>query len=109
MKKLLKFFLIFVCLFIFSLPSVYAVGIDMNLSNSNNNITNNSVDNNAINNNTINNNLNDNNSTSNVPRVSTSQTSEEFSLSVSDIIDIILIAVGIVLILLAIAILLKIR
>lgn len=109
MKKLLKFFLIFVCLFILSFSSVYAVGIDMNLSNSNNNLTNNLIDNNTIDNNEINNNLNDNNSTSDVPKMSTSQTSEDFSLSVSDIIDIILIAVGIVLIFLAIAILLKIR
>lgn len=81
----------------------------MNLDNSVNNAVNNSLSNNLIDNSSNNTVDNTNNSTSNVPRVSTSQTSEEFSLSVSDIIDIILIAVGIVLIFLAVAILLKIR
>ena len=75
-----------------SFSSVYAVGIDMNLDNSVNNAVNNSVDNNVIDNSSNNAVDNTNNSTSNVPKMTTSQTSEEFSLSVSDIIDIILIA-----------------
>ena len=101
MKKSLKFILIFICLFIVSLSPVYAVGIDMNLN------TNTDTDNSI--------NIVDNNNTvtqapTNItPRYSTSNTSEDFKLTVSDIIDIILISVGIVIILLGIAILLKIR
>lgn len=46
---------------------------------------------------------------SSTTKVSTTETSEDFELSVSDIINIILISVGIVLIFLAIAILIKIK
>lgn len=95
MKKVFKFFLILICLSIISFSPVYAVGINMDL---NNNVENNT------------NNITVTSSTPNSPtKVSTSQTTEDFRLTVSDIIDIILISVGIVLIFLAIAILIRIR
>ena len=100
MKKSLKIVLIAICLFIIGFTPVYAVGIDMNLDNNNtietpvNNSTNNTITQTP---------------SSNTPRYSTSDSSEDFKLTVSDIINIILISVGIVIIFLAIAILLKIR
>lgn len=99
MKKSFKFVLIFSCLLIISFSPVYAVGIDMNLN------TNTTIENSTdTTNNTV-----TQSSITNAPRYSTSDSSEDFKLTVSDIIDIILISVGIVIIFLAIAILLKIK
>lgn len=100
MKKSFKFILIFVCLSIISFSPVYAVGIDMNLNPDT------PVENSI---NDSNNNTSVPSPTTNTPRFSTSDTSDDFKLTVSDIIDIILISVGIVIIFLAIAILLKIK
>ena len=105
MKKFYKFFLVLICILLISFSSVYAVEIDMNINNSSSNsIGNNTTDNTA-------NNVISNNSTtqSDSPKLSTTQTTQDFELTVSDIINIILISVGIVLIFLAIAILIKIR
>lgn len=100
MKTLLKIFIVFILLCFMEVSS-YAVGIDMNISND--------VDNSTVITDIEDNTVNDLGSSTSTPKVSTTQTSEDFTLSVSDIINIILIAVGIVLIFLAIAILLKIK
>lgn len=99
MRKLFSFFILFICLFIITASSVYAVGIDMNIDNTSNEVDL-SDDVNTVNN---------TNSDTSTTKVSTTQTSDDFTLSVSDIINIILISVGIVLIFLAIAILVKIK
>ena len=99
MKKSYKLILIFICVFIISFSPVYAVGIDMNLN------TNTTIENSTD---TTNNTVTQSPIT-NAPRYSTSDSSEDFKLTVSDIIDNILISVGIVIIFLAIAILLKIK
>ena len=96
-----KIFLAVILLFILSISPVYAVGIDMDLDNSVNTST--VVDLSGTSENVT------NTTNSSIAKVSTTQTSEDFTLSVSDIINIILISVGIVLIFLAIAILIKIR
>jgi len=101
MKTLLKIFIVFILLCFMEVSS-YAVGIDMNISNN--------VNNSTVITDAQDNTVNDlSSSSSSTAKVSTTQTSEDFTLSVSDIINIILIAVGIVLIFLAIAILLKIK
>ncbi len=107
MKKFLRIFLILTCLFIINISSVLAVDIDMNINNSNQNI----FSNNYVNtNNTNDNNIENPITTPITPtKVSTTETSDNFELTVSDIINIILISVGIVLIFLSIAILIKIR
>lgn len=102
MKRLVCFFIPFICVFIVCFSAVYAVDIEMN------------IDNNVNSENIIDSSNDDNNfynsiGSSNSVKVSTTGATEDFTLSISDIIDIILIAVGIVLIFLAIAILLKIR
>jgi len=101
MKKLFKIFIVFIVLLSIHI-SAYAVGIDMNISN---NVTNSpiihNIEENAVN--------NVSSGSSSTAKISTSQTSEDFTLSVSDIINIILISVGVVLIFLAIAILIKIK
>lgn len=111
MKKFVSFVLICICLSIFSFSSVYAVGIDMDLvDNTSQRINNSSSTNNLGNNtNSIRTTVDDDIDTQTPAKVSTTRTSEEFHLTVSNIIDIILIAVGIVIIFLAIAIFLKIR
>ena len=101
MKKLFRIFIVFLVLLSIHV-SAYAVDIDMNISND----TTNSAIVNDDDENTVNNVIPGSSSTA---KVSTSQTSEDFTLSVSDIINIILISVGIVLIFLAIAILIKIK
>ena len=108
MKKFYKFFLVLFCILLISFSSVYAVEIDMNINNSSSNsIGNNTTDNTD---NTDNNVISNNSTTqSDSPKLSTTQTTQDFELTVSDIINIILISVGIVLIFLAIAILIKIR
>ena len=114
MKKYIKFVLFFCFFMILNISSVYAVGIDMNLTNTStytNTVTNtvsntsfNDVSTNYINNDSTTENY------STTQKVSTTSTSDEdFHLTVSDIINIILIAVGVVLILLGIAILIKIK
>ena len=104
MKKFFKFFLVFIFLVIINISSVFAVDIDMNLTNST------IVESNSVNTNNISNNIeNPITSPSTTTKVSTTETSDDFELTVSDIINIILISVGIVLIFLAIAILIKIR
>lgn len=103
MKKILSLCLIVFCLVLIKSHFVYAVGINMNLDEnnvSNENVSNSSID--ALNTSTS-------NSVQSSAKVSTTKTSTDFHLSASDIIDIILISVGIVLIFLAIAILLKIK
>lgn len=100
MRSVFKFLFIFVCLFIIFISPVYAVGIDMDIDN--NVDTSNVIDLPSEEENTVPN-------TSSTTKVSTTQTSEDFTLSVSDIINIILIAVGIVLIFLSIAILIRIK
>ena len=99
MKKSFKFVLIFISLFIISFSPVYAVGIDMNLNTDIENSINIVDNNNTVTQESIN----------TTPKYSTSNTSEDFILTVSDIINIILISVGIVLIFLAIAILIRIK
>ena len=100
MRNVFKLLFIYFCLFIILISPVYAVGIDMDIDN-NVNISNTTVVQSEEENTAS--------DVSSVPKVSTTQTSEDFALSVSDIINIILIAVGIVLIFLSIAILIKIR
>lgn len=100
-----KFFsLIFMFLFIISISSVYAVEINMDIDDT-------IIDEQL--NNTVQeaySNITEEDPIDNVPgKVSTTSTSEDFHLTISDIINIILISVGIVLIFLAIAILLKIK
>lgn len=103
MKRFLSLCLIAFCLILIKSHFVYAVGINMNLDE--NNISNENISNNSMNDlNTL-----TNNSVQSAAKVSTTKTSNDFHLSASDIIDIILISVGIVLIFLAIAILLKIK
>ncbi len=106
--------------FIFCFYSVFAIDINMNLDNA---IEQNTVDNSIIDNenlventftNTIENSntnatINNNIDSDSSPKVSTTSATEDFELSTSDIIDIILISVCIVLILLSIAILIKIH
>jgi len=100
MKKIVLGFIFIFCI----LSTVYAVDIDMDLDD---NIyeVNEIVDSSDVSENT------DNNIKTNTsaPKVSTTSTQEDFQLSISDIIDIILISVGIVIVFLAIAILIKIR
>lgn len=98
-----KVFLVFIFFIICILSTVYAVDIDMNLDNNIDEI-NETVNTDNLSENTENN-ITSNNST---PKVSTTKAQEDFELSISDIIDIILISVGIVLIFLAIAILIRI-
>lgn len=100
----MKYFfkLLFVLIFFITLftTSVYAVEVNMDISNtSTNEISETSP-------------LEEENVLPTNPssaKVSTTQTSENFSLSISDIISIILIAVGIVLIFLSIAILIRLK
>lgn len=114
MKRVVNVFLIIILLILINFSSVYAVGINMDLTTDNTNVDNaivNTTDN-TIDNTTDNttSNISEENLDIQAPmKVSTTSTSEDFHLTVSNIIDIILIAVGIVIIFLAIAILLKIR
>ena len=101
MRRLLKFLFIMICLFIIFITPVYAVGIDMNIDNTVSNQITENVNTEEKEENNI--------PTSSTTKVSTTQTSEDFTLSVSDIINIILIAVGIVLIFLSIAILIRLK
>lgn len=94
MKKIIS--LIAILVFILSFSSVYAVDIDMDLEA----IVDESISE------TDSNVISEGNEQTPSQKISTT---EDFSLSVSDIINIILISVGIVIILLAIAILIKIR
>lgn len=103
MRYLVKFFLVFLFLFFVCYSSVYAVDINMNIGNT---VQDENTVNQLSNNELANNNFSNSSSST---KVSTTETSEDFALSVSDIINIILIAVGIVIIFLAIAILLKIK
>ena len=115
MKKV--YCLVLLCIFfiIFNFSIVYAVDINMNLSNnssdgfddnysSENELTDfNDTDGNILT-------LKTNSYTTSSQKVSTTSTSDDdFHLTVSDIINIILIAVGIVIILLAIAILIRLK
>lgn len=116
MKKFFKCTIIVIALFLISFTSVYAVGIDMDLNtNIDNSINNeNELDNSTdiLNNANLSNTSSANTSSnyiSNTPKISTSGNEENFSLSISDIVNIILISVGLVLIFLAVAILLKLR
>lgn len=106
MQKIFNFVLIIIILILVNVSYVYAVGIDMDLTTDNTNVDNaivNTSDN-------ITSNIDEENLDIQTPmKVSTTSTSEDFHLTVSNIIDIILIAVGIVIIFLGIAILLKIR
>lgn len=112
MKKFIKFIFVFICFFIVNCSYVYAVEINMNINNS----VENSV---SIGNSTINSvpentvisspdntvpSINDS-----IQKTSTTSQVEDFTLTTSDIINIILISVGIVLILLSVAILLKLK
>lgn len=97
MKKIIS--LIAILVFILSFSSVYAVDIDMDLEAI--------VDENISE--TDSNVISEGNEQTPSQKISTTSTTEDYSLSVSDIINIILISVGIVIILLAIAILIKIR
>lgn len=113
MNKLFKFFLILFCLILIGFSTVYAVDIDMNIENDNiqNNTINESIPRNDVSNSSTNNISNSpSNTVTNAPaKTSTTTTSEDFHLSVSDIINIILISVGVVLILLGIAILIRLK
>lgn len=105
MKKLILVSFIIFILFCNSL--VLAVDINMNITEDfNTTIDNDSNNEIVVSNDVVENIVNPSRPTSS-QMVSTSTTSQDFELTVSDIIDIILIAVGIVLILLSIAILIK--
>lgn len=108
MKKFIKIFLITILVILINIPYINAVGIDMDLDENTNN-TNNTNNNNTVSffNNTID---NDDLDEEPIQKVSTTSTvDEEFHLTVSDIINIILISVGVVLILLGIAILIRLK
>lgn len=105
MKNFIKVTLLFILLVLLSSSAVFAVGIDMNLNNIYDTSNDTQQDENLIDN--VTGNTYQNSSSSS--KISTTQTSDDFELTVSDIINIILIAVGIVIIFLAIAILLKLR
>lgn len=114
MKKFISLFLLCLFFIIVNFTFVYGVDINMNLPNSTNSTNelndyyNSSSDYNTITNESIS--ETNNSYTSSTQKVSTTSASDEdFHLTVSDIINIILIAVGIVIILLAIAILIKIK
>lgn len=106
MNRFKKFSIIFLILFGLLIPSSFAVSINTNLNNASINDTRNNISNNNSNN------FNDNNVIVNnstpAPVVSTSSApSKNTGLTISDIIDIIVIAVGVVIILLGIAILIR--
>lgn len=105
MKKFIKIFLITILVILINIPYIYAVGIDMDLDDNTNNTDNNNTV--SFFNNTID---NDDLDEEPIQKVSTTSTvDEEFHLTVSDIINIILISVGVVLILLGIAILIRLK
>ena len=75
-----------------SFSAVYAVDIDMNIENENiqNNVSNDTIPRNEVQNNTVNNTTSPVSNVNAPAKTSTTTTSEDFHLSVSDIINIIL-------------------
>lgn len=106
MKKFLSFILLifFICSLSFSF--VYAVEIDMNLNSDFNDTIDNNENSNVIDSELSNNTTTLNSATS---LISTSSSNEDFALSFSDVINIIMISVGTVIIILAIAILIRLK
>lgn len=117
MSKLLKVFLVSTVLFliIFNFNSVFAIPVDLNLS-ANNVVSN--VTNNSSNNSTTNTNTNLNNSTNTVSNTTTDSTSttttvssslgaSSFDLKLTNILSIFIIVIGVLLILLGFAILIR--
>lgn len=100
MRIFFNFIYIFILLFVIFIQPVDAVDINMNIENTVNsnaqNIVTEEVEEIDL-------------PTDTSSKVSTTQVSENFTLSISDIINIILIAVGIVLIFLSIAILIRLK
>ena len=117
-KIFLKIFLILLVAFVSLTTFVCATDINLylpgtdsptdNIDNSNNSeVPNNSDTTNQENNNVIDNTLNNNNSESEVLQPTGISSAQETSLGISSIINIIFIAVGVIIILLAIAILIR--
>lgn len=117
-KIILKIFLILLVAFVSLTTFVYATDINLylpetnsstdNTDNSNNSEVSNNTDTaNQENNNVVDNTLNNNNSESEVLQPTGISSAQETSLGISSIINIIFIAVGVILILLAIAILIR--
>ena len=106
MKKFLSFILLifFICSLSFSF--VYAVEIDMNLNSDFNDTIDKNENSNVIDNELSNKTTTLNSATS---LISTSSANEDFALSFSDVINIIMISVGTVIIILAIAILIRLK
>lgn len=117
-KIILKIFLILLVAFVSLTTFVCATDINLdlprtdsptdNIDNSNNSeVPNNTDTTNQENNNVIDNTLNNNNSESEVLQPTGISSAQETSLGISSIINIIFIAVGVIIILLAIAILIR--
>lgn len=117
-KIILKIFLILLVALVSLTTFVYATDINLDLpgtdsptantDNSNNSeVPNNTDTTNQENNNVIDNTLNNNNSESEVLQPTGISSAQETSLGISSIINIIFIAVGVIIILLAIAILIR--
>ena len=117
-KIILKIFLILLVAFVSLTTFVCATDINLylpgtdsptdNIDNSNNSeVPNNTDTTNQENNNVIDNTLNNNNSESEVLQPNGISSAQETSLGISSIINIIFIAVGVIIILLAIAILIR--
>lgn len=106
MKKFLSFILLifFICSLSFSF--VYAVEIDMNLNSDFNDTIDKNENSNVIDSELSNNTTTLNSATS---LISTTSSNEDFALSFSDVINIIMISVGTVIIILAIAILIRLK
>lgn len=118
-KIILKIFLILLVAFVSLTTFVYATDINLDLpgtdsstdntDNSNNSEVSNNTEtaNQENNNNVVDNTLNNNNSESEVLQPTGISSAQETSLGISSIINIIFIAVGVIIILLAIAILIR--
>lgn len=119
MKKIFKFSIFLFILFFISITSVHALDINMNLqSNTVNNQTSENANTNTLDENTVSNNELQNNNTNNSvenmtdsssdngPRVTSTSSEDEF-LTIENILAIIIIVIGILLVFLSIAILIK--
>lgn len=108
MSKLSKFiFMLAIVLILISNCSYTSAAVDMNLNNTNS--TGNTNNTNSTNNNTNNTNTNKESSSSNSSQFSTAVSTSGFDLQLTNILSICLIVVGVLLILLGIAILIRLK